>query len=164
MWLFLPEYVVFGEGRTETSSTLRHFSYCQVMRWNVRWLTDWRNYQSGVIFFLFLSVIKHPSISNSLFSPLLLQGKQLESTAGILVSNMTLVLQKVARSNAGTYTCHATNSEGSAASPPLNLDVKCECPCVLWSHCPFSHHSTVLLFLSTFFSFFSFLICLWFSV
>ncbi|KAK8391861.1 hypothetical protein O3P69_017465 [Scylla paramamosain] len=51
-------------------------------------------------------------------------GNQLESTAGILVSNMTLVLQKVARSNAGTYTCHATNSEGSAASPPLKLDVK----------------------------------------
>nr|XP_053631043.1 nephrin-like [Cherax quadricarinatus] len=52
------------------------------------------------------------------------QGGQLESSAGVLVSNMTLVLQKVARSNAGTYTCHATNTEGSTASPPLTLDVK----------------------------------------
>ncbi|XP_069182562.1 uncharacterized protein [Procambarus clarkii] len=51
-------------------------------------------------------------------------GVQLQSAERVLVTNMTLVLQKVSRANAGSYICHATNSEGSAASQPIPLDVK----------------------------------------
>ncbi|XP_066940525.1 contactin-4-like [Macrobrachium rosenbergii] len=51
-------------------------------------------------------------------------GEELKSKNGILVSKMTLVLQHVSRANAGTYTCLATNSEGTGSSNPLQLDVK----------------------------------------
>ncbi|KAK7078205.1 hypothetical protein SK128_007804, partial [Halocaridina rubra] len=57
-------------------------------------------------------------------------GEELLSGNGILVSNMTLVLQQVTRANAGMYICHSTNTEGTAASPPLLLDVKYAPVCV----------------------------------
>ena len=45
---------------------------------------------------------------------------------GVIVSNMSLVLQGVRREQAGRYSCHAHNEVGDAGSPPLRLDVKCE--------------------------------------
>ena len=57
----------------------------------------------------------------------LLQGKELiAGTAGVFVSNMSLVVQKVTKDNGGAYTCHCTNSRGTGTSHPLNLDVKCK--------------------------------------
>ncbi|XP_066943703.1 nephrin-like isoform X2 [Macrobrachium rosenbergii] len=46
------------------------------------------------------------------------------TTAGIIVSNWSLVLQNVNRYSSGAYTCRATNTEGQGVSRPIILDVK----------------------------------------
>ncbi|XP_071540010.1 protein turtle-like isoform X2 [Panulirus ornatus] len=46
------------------------------------------------------------------------------STGGVIVANMSLVLQKVDRYSSGGYTCRATNNEGQGVSRPIVLDVK----------------------------------------
>ncbi|XP_042205382.1 nephrin-like [Homarus americanus] len=45
-------------------------------------------------------------------------------SAGIIISNQSLVLQKVYRAQAGRYSCHAHNLVGDGASNSLRLDVK----------------------------------------
>ncbi|UYV71670.1 hypothetical protein LAZ67_8004055 [Cordylochernes scorpioides] len=45
-------------------------------------------------------------------------------SAGIIVSNQTLVLQRVRRDNRGRYTCTGANSEGRGESAPLYLRVQ----------------------------------------
>ncbi|XP_022257833.1 hemicentin-2-like [Limulus polyphemus] len=45
-------------------------------------------------------------------------------TAGIIISNYTLVLQKVDRSKRGRYVCKAKNIEGVGESPPIHLRVE----------------------------------------
>ncbi|KAA0185787.1 hypothetical protein HAZT_HAZT010397 [Hyalella azteca] len=47
-------------------------------------------------------------------------------SGGVIVSNQSLVLQKVGRRQAGSYTCHAYNRVGDGMSNALRLDVKCE--------------------------------------
>ncbi|KAF7279021.1 hypothetical protein GWI33_007662 [Rhynchophorus ferrugineus] len=51
------------------------------------------------------------------------------TTAGIIVSNQTLVLQGVSRSSSGHYACEATNREGTSVSPSFHLRVKFEPVC-----------------------------------
>ena len=46
---------------------------------------------------------------------------------GIIMGNQSLVLQRLGRNASGTYYCIATNSEGSAYSNPIQLDIRCEC-------------------------------------
>lgn len=55
------------------------------------------------------------------------QGKTLHhnATQGIIISNQSLVLQKVDRKNAGNYTCVGYNTEGDGESLPFYLDVMC---------------------------------------
>lgn len=48
------------------------------------------------------------------------------TTNGIIVSNQSLVLQKVQRSSRGKYTCFATNSEGTGESNDVFLRVQCK--------------------------------------
>ncbi|KAI5740170.1 hypothetical protein M8J76_001218 [Diaphorina citri] len=47
-------------------------------------------------------------------------------TGGIILSNISLVLQKVSRQSAGEYSCMAINTEGRGASQPIILAVKCK--------------------------------------
>ena len=49
------------------------------------------------------------------------------SSAGVIMSNQSLVLQRIDRYTAGFYTCLAGNIEGQTESSGLSLSVKCEC-------------------------------------
>lgn len=57
-----------------------------------------------------------------------IQGKTIHNNPalGTLVSNQSLVLQRVTRMQAGLYTCVGSNQEGDGESSPLYLDVKCK--------------------------------------
>ena len=58
----------------------------------------------------------------------MLQGKELKNnaTAGIVLSDHSLVLQRITRYSAGDYTCLVANSEGKTASNPVTLQIMCE--------------------------------------
>ena len=45
---------------------------------------------------------------------------------GIIVTNGSLVLQKVTRSQAGSYTCKASNVEGDKRSKPVSITIMCK--------------------------------------
>ncbi|GAB6028104.1 hypothetical protein CHUAL_002324 [Chamberlinius hualienensis] len=45
-------------------------------------------------------------------------------TSGIIISNQSLVIQKVQRINAGHYSCVGTNTEGEGNSQPIDLQIK----------------------------------------
>jgi len=48
------------------------------------------------------------------------------TSARVIRSNQSLVLQKVTRFSAGNYACSAINVEGETVSNQLPLRVKCE--------------------------------------
>lgn len=48
------------------------------------------------------------------------------TSARVIRSNQSLVLQKVTRNSSGNYTCSAVNTEGETVSNQLQLRVKCK--------------------------------------
>ena len=58
----------------------------------------------------------------------MLQGETLyhDVGSGIIISNQSLVVQRVTRSDSGRYTCHVFNSEGEGVSEEVSLSVKCK--------------------------------------
>ncbi|GFU18072.1 ig-like domain-containing protein [Trichonephila clavipes] len=56
------------------------------------------------------------------------EGRELHTnvSAGLIISNQSLVLQRVQRTNRGHYTCSASNTEGIGESKPLYLSIQCE--------------------------------------
>lgn len=48
------------------------------------------------------------------------------TSANVIITNQSLVLQNVGRSMAGNISCHASNVEGQAESQSIFLDVKCK--------------------------------------
>ena len=46
-------------------------------------------------------------------------------SSGIIISNQSLVVQSVTRSDSGHYTCHVFNTEGEGVSNEVGLAVKC---------------------------------------
>lgn len=47
-------------------------------------------------------------------------------SAGIILSDQSLVLQSVTRASAGEYTCLAVNAEGRGTSNPVELRIRCK--------------------------------------
>ena len=56
----------------------------------------------------------------------LLQNKPLEQKAGVIITNQSLVLQKIDRKLSGSFTCQGVNAIGKGSSQEVFLDVKCE--------------------------------------
>lgn len=58
----------------------------------------------------------------------LLQGQimQHNQKSGVIMSNSDLAMQKVSRSQAGNYTCIASNVEGDGDSNTVQLKIMCK--------------------------------------
>lgn len=71
------------------------------------------------------SIIANPWVNDVSW---LFEGRPLYSdpSAGVIVSNQSLVLQKVRRENRGKYQCVSSNSEGQGTSNKVFLRVNCK--------------------------------------
>ena len=53
---------------------------------------------------------------------------------GVIITNGSLVLQKVTRDQAGSYTCEASNVEGDEVSKPVAITIMCKSILLVASH------------------------------
>ena len=58
----------------------------------------------------------------------MLQGEEVLHNVGqgVIITNGSLVLQKVTRDQAGSYTCEASNVEGDEVSKPVGITIMCK--------------------------------------
>ncbi|XP_076366981.1 neural cell adhesion molecule 2-like [Tachypleus tridentatus] len=79
--------------------------------------------QQGYDVYLECNIVANPWVTEIGWK---FEGQELQTntSAGIIISNQSLVLQKVGRSNRGRYSCIATNSEGQGESKSLHLKVQ----------------------------------------
>jgi hypothetical protein len=56
------------------------------------------------------------------------QGKDISNAAseGTIISNQSLVITNVRRTQMGQYMCMAANSQGEGESNPVQLEIQCE--------------------------------------
>lgn len=68
------------------------------------------------------------TITSANTTVLLLQGVEMHQnvSAGIILTDQSLVLQSVTRASAGDYTCLAANTEGKGTSNPVTLRIRCK--------------------------------------
>lgn len=55
-----------------------------------------------------------------------LQGIEIHATNGVILTDNSLVLQRVQKNATGDYTCAAVNSEGKGSSSAITLNVRCK--------------------------------------
>ena len=69
-----------------------------------------------------------PYVTNYYSLALILKGTPLshDTNSGVIVSNRSLVMQRITVANAGDYHCLASNRHGAGKSNPVNLRVRCE--------------------------------------
>lgn len=87
---------------------------------------DANNIKEGIDVFFECNVLANPKVLELIWffeDEILLSNV----SAGIIVSNQTLVLQKVKRQNIGRYRCSASNSQGNSTSEGIYLKIKCKC-------------------------------------
>ena len=65
-----------------------------------------------------------------------LQGEEVLHNVGqgVIITNGSLVLQKVTRDQAGSYTCEASNVEGDEVSKPVAITIMCKSILLVASH------------------------------
>ncbi|KAL1442018.1 hypothetical protein MTO96_008027 [Rhipicephalus appendiculatus] len=103
------------------------------------------NIHEGIDIYFECSVRSNPPVSEVSWT---FDGRDLhtDGSRGIIVSNQSLALRSVNRTNSGFYACHAANSEGEAESNRLRLRVL-HSPVCQSSHRQHSHsvakHDTV---------------------
>ena len=114
---------------------------------------DEENIREGMDVYFECIVNAHPSITEVTW---MFEGTILFSdpSSGIIISNQSLVLQRVKRQSRGRYWCAAINSEGRGESNEFYLKVLCKYSNPFVSSFP--HVSLSLFLLSLFFSLFPF--------
>ncbi|XP_064091151.1 protein turtle-like isoform X3 [Macrobrachium nipponense] len=102
-------------------STILAVNYMPVVNVHLGRSIDPEKIKEGDDIYFECSVASKPPAINVVWKH---DGAALKPGPGLILSNVSLVVQGVTRARGGNYTCHATNVRGTSVSRPLHLDVK----------------------------------------
>ncbi|XP_064094450.1 synaptogenesis protein syg-2-like isoform X2 [Macrobrachium nipponense] len=102
-------------------STILSINYAPVVSVHLGHSLDPEKIKEGDDVYFECTVQSKPPVHNVIWKH---NGIKLMARPGIILSNMSLVVQGVTRYHGGNYTCHAANVRKTSASAPLHLDVK----------------------------------------
>ncbi|XP_066943739.1 neural cell adhesion molecule 1-like isoform X2 [Macrobrachium rosenbergii] len=102
-------------------STILSVNYAPIVSVHLGHSLDPEKIKEGDDVYFECTVLSKPPVHNVIWKH---NGVKLMARSGIILSNMSLVVQGVTRSHGGNYTCHAANVRKTSASAPLHLDVK----------------------------------------